>query len=121
MGMKFLVIPAAAAALLAASVPVMAQSPSGPAATPPAVAESTPQDKAGNILTVSKLKQELEKAGFTDVQILADSFVVQAKDKEGNPTVMSLSPGGVFAISAIQNNQEKQAKAAAGAQAETRR
>ena len=62
-----------------------------------------------NVLTVNKLKNDLEKAGFTDVKILQDSFVVQAKDKEGNPTVMSLSPSGVVAISEL--NQQRQAKA----------
>ncbi len=52
-----------------------------------------------NALTIRKLKQDLEHAGFTDVKILQDSFVVQATDKEGNPTIMSLSPSGVLAIS----------------------
>lgn len=37
--------------------------------------------------------------------------MVQAKDKEGNPTIMTLSPSGVFAISEITKNNQKQAKA----------
>ncbi len=64
------------------------------------------------LLTINKLKQDLQKAGFSDVRILADSFVVQAKDKDGNPTVMSLSPSGVFAISALSGgNQQREANA----------
>jgi len=107
-----------AAALFVLPVAAMAQSPSGTTATPPATAESSPDTKADNLITISKLKQDLQKAGFSDIQVLADSFIVQAKDKDGNPTVMSLSPGGVFAISAIQ---EKQAKATPAPQSETRR
>ena len=47
------------------------------------------------MLTIHKLKDDLEKAGFKDVKILQDLFVVQATDKDGNPTIMSLSPSGV--------------------------
>ncbi len=61
------------------------------------------------MLSINRLKHDLEKAGFTDVNILQDSFVVQAKDKEGNPTILSLSPSGVVAISEL--NQQRQAKA----------
>jgi hypothetical protein len=57
-----------------------------------------------NILSINKLKQDLQAAGFTNVRILADSFIVQATDKDGNPTVMTLSPSGVFAISELTNN-----------------
>jgi hypothetical protein len=62
-----------------------------------------------NVMTINKLKQDLEDAGFSEVKILANSYVVQAKDKEGNPTIMSLSPSGVVAFSVL--NQQKQAKA----------
>jgi hypothetical protein len=118
--MKYLAFAAAFAMLPLAA---QAQSPSGTTASPPAstAQNSSQETKENNLLTISKLKQDLTKAGFTDIQILADSFVVQAKDKNGNPTVMSLSPGGVFAISELQNNQDKQAKASTGQQTETRR
>lgn len=59
------------------------------------------QNHADNVLTINKLKQDLESAGFSDVKILQDSFVIQAKDKDGNPTIMSLSPSGVVAISTL--------------------
>ena len=126
--MKPVILPVLAAAL-ALATPALAQSPTGSTAqTPPAATEPSQQQEgspshSSNLLTISKLKQDLQKAGFTDIQIIADSFVIQAKDKEGNPTILSLSPGGVFAISAIQSNQEKQAKAGSGSssQSETRR
>ncbi len=74
------------------------------------------QSQLNTILTISKLKEDLQKAGFTDIKIISDSFVVQAKDKDGNPTVMTLSPNGVFAISEITGGQGKQAKAGSGSQ-----
>ena len=64
------------------------------------------QHQESNAITIHKLKQDLEQAGFTDVKVLADSFVIQARDKEGNPTIMSLSPSGVFAISEIGKQKQ---------------
>ena len=128
--MKSIILPALAAAL-ALATPALAQAPAGATAqTPPAATEQPARQEGStsplhnsNLLTINKLKQDLQKAGFSDIQIIANSFVVQAKDKDGNPTIMSLSPSGVFAISALQSNQEKQAKAGAGSssQTETRR
>ncbi len=88
--------------------------PSQTGAAPSQGSASSQQDTSSaihssNVLTINKLKQDLQKAGFTDVKVLADSFVIQAKDKNGDPTIMSLSPSGVFAISAL--SQERQAKA----------
>jgi hypothetical protein len=99
------------------------QTPQAATGSQSAEGNSPAASRANNLLTINKLKQDLQKAGFTDIQILSDSFVVQAKDKDGNPTVMSLSPGGVFAISEMQNNQEKQAKAgsSSNSQPETHR
>ena len=85
-----------------------------------ATANSQSQNHEKNVLTINKLKQDLEKAGFKDVKIFQDSFVVQATDKDGNPTVMSLSPSGVFAISEIgQQSQGNASHPMAGASSES--
>ena len=120
--MRSIVFPVLAAAALALSGPSLAQSQASGTASQsksPAVSETAPQQgdsaastRSNNLLTINKLKQDLQKAGFTDIKVLADSFVVQANDKDGNPTVMTLSPGGVFAISEITQGS-KQAKAGA--------
>ena len=34
----------------------------------------------------------LQKAGFTDIHIMTGSLLIRAKDKDGNPVVMNLSP-----------------------------
>ena len=101
--MKTSLIPALAIGL-ALSIPVSA------AAETNATAENA-QNHADNVLTINKLKQDLESAGFSDVKILQDSFVIQAKDKDGNPTIMSLSPGGVVAISTLSGEQGASATA----------
>jgi hypothetical protein len=43
-------------------------------------------------------KQDLQKAGFTEVKVLEDAFLVQAKTKDGNPIVMSIGPHGMSAL-----------------------
>jgi len=117
------IVPVLAAAF-AISGPALAQTQNGntqnenaqnePAAGPMSAQGSNDQSPENTVLSVNKIKQELQKAGFTDVRILADSFVVQAKDKDGNPTVMTLSPSGVFAISEITKGNERQARARGG-------
>lgn len=121
--MKFLVIPALAVAFTL-SGPALAQTQNGntqnenaqnqPAGGSMSAQGSNDQSPENTVLSVNKIKQDLQKAGFTDVRILADSFVVQAKDKDGNPTVMTLSPSGVFAISEITKGNERQARARGG-------
>lgn len=38
------------------------------------------------------LTQMLQKSGYTDIRIAPSSFMVRAKDQDGNPVVMSISP-----------------------------
>jgi len=40
----------------------------------------------------SHMRDSLEKAGFTDIKMAPSSFVVSAKDLDGNPVVMSVTP-----------------------------
>ena len=39
-----------------------------------------------------QITQNLQRSGFTDVKVMPDSFLVQAKDKNGNPMTMFLTP-----------------------------
>lgn len=76
--------------------------------------KSQSQIRESNVLSIHKLKQDLEQAGFTDIKVLEDSFVIQARDKMGNPTIMSLSPSGVLAISEISQQRQNNATDSAG-------
>lgn len=40
----------------------------------------------------ANLRSMLEKSGYKDIQVMPSSFVVHAKDSDGNPVMMSISP-----------------------------
>ncbi len=74
----------------------------------------TSQTQANGPLTIQKLKSDLQNAGFTDVKIMSEAFVVQAKSKDGNPVVMTIGPHGFSAFEAIQGSGSS-AQASTGA------
>ena len=39
-----------------------------------------------------RLRDDLTKAGFTDITIMPSSFLVRAKDSQGNPVMMVINP-----------------------------
>ncbi len=45
-----------------------------------------------------KLRADLSKAGYTDISVVPSSFIVHAKDSQGNPVMMVISPDSVTAI-----------------------
>lgn len=57
----------------------------------------------------SRVKMNLEQAGFTDVRIMASSFLVQAKDKDGNPVMMVINPDFVTSVTEISGGQRSAA------------
>lgn len=86
----------------------LAQTPtqgSHPASNPAQTSQTssqTPQTQANGPMTIQKLKSDLQNAGFSDVEIMSEAFVVQAKSKDGNPVVMTIGPHGFSAFEAIQ-------------------
>jgi sporulation protein YlmC with PRC-barrel domain len=50
-----------------------------------------------------ELTQMLQKSGFTDIRVAPTSFMVRAKDQDGNPVVMSISPDQ-FAETTVSGN-----------------
>jgi hypothetical protein len=96
--MKRFLVSAAALALLA--TPALAQSP-----TPQT--ESAPQANANSghgLEAAQKIKQDLQTAGFTDVKVVAESFVVQAKSKNGDPVLMTIGPHGMSIFEAMNGD-----------------
>jgi hypothetical protein len=76
-----------------------AANPSPPAAANPSSPVAAKSQKADRSApTIEKLTQDLQKAGFSDVKVLEDAFLVQAKTKDGNPILMSIGPNGVSAL-----------------------
>lgn len=58
-----------------------------------------------------QLRDTLTKQGYTDVNVMASSFLVHAKDKKGEPVAMVIGPDSITAVTEIAPN--KQANAAA--------
>ncbi len=57
-------------------------------------------------MRASQVRQDLQQAGFSDVKILEDAFVVSAKSKDGNPVIMTIGPNGMSAMEFSGNAKE---------------
>lgn len=90
---------ASAAVLALLASPAFAQG-SQPSSTTPPASENTTQNPAA----AQKIKQDLANAGFTDVKVVAESFVVQAKSKDGDPVLMTIGPHGMSVFEAMNAN-----------------
>jgi hypothetical protein len=86
---------------LAVSGPAFAQSTSGAANSAPPAATAPQRTDQQPALTVQKLTQDLQKAGFTEVKVLQDAFLVQAKTADGNPILMTIGPHGMSAMEVL--------------------
>lgn len=84
--------------------------------TGPALAQSTQpsqtnqnqqtnaQSSQRGLVAAQKIKQDLQKEGFTDVQVVAESFVVQGKSPDGDPVLMTIGPHGMSVFEAANVN-----------------
>jgi hypothetical protein len=64
--------------------------------------EGAAAQQHGNIR--HRLTSDLKQAGFTDVRVMPESFLVQAKDKAGDPVSMFISPTGMTEVAAVPDN-----------------
>ena len=117
--MKSLVIPVAALGI-ALSAPAFAQSSGGsPASTQSGSAASSSHMSSSSSepanprarATAEKLKQDLQNIGFTDITVVAESFVVQAKTKDGDPVVMTIGPHGMTVFEEVNAHKSGSAGA----------
>ncbi len=94
---------------LALSSPAFAQSSS---ATPSSQIETSAQSQSQTQSSTSirqQVKRNLEEAGFSEVRVMPESFLVRAKDKDGNPVMMLINPDSFTAVTAMSGNQNKAA------------
>jgi sporulation protein YlmC with PRC-barrel domain len=98
-----------AAVLLSSAA--FAQTTTSPAETPPAnrPAAVATANKAGTSVR-QQITADLQQAGFTNIKVVPDSFVVQATDKSGHPVTMFLSPNSmtVFSEEEATNREDQQ-------------
>ncbi|HEX2939571.1 MAG TPA: hypothetical protein VHO91_00890, partial [Rhodopila sp.] len=50
------------------------------------------------------LVQNLKKAGFTHIRVEPEVFVVHARNSQGEPVLMRISPDSMEAVTAVQPN-----------------
>ena len=79
------------------AIPALAQNlPPNQNAAPDAAQN---QNAAESLQTIQEsLRSDLERAGFTDIQLVPSSFLVRAKDPDGNPVTLVLTPESFTAV-----------------------
>ncbi len=87
------------------------QNPAAPEKTPPEnnsggmpqppqqMQRQTKADSANGIRR--RVVENLKQAGFQDISVAPESFIVRAKDKSGNPVVMLLDPTSVTEVTEV--------------------
>ena len=87
----------ASAAVLALSQVSYAQGPNNSTAATPNQSTTSSMTTSSNQPTKSarlgpNIRNMLQKSGYTDIRVAPTSFMIHAKDSDGNPVVMSVSP-----------------------------
>jgi hypothetical protein len=63
----------------------------------------------------TQVRDNLQQAGFTDIKIMPSSFLVQAKDRAGNPVMMVINPDSVTAVTEMGAGSQQGGAANGGA------
>ena len=92
---------AAGTALLLCTTAAMAQNnaPNTPTASPSASTANTGTTSTTPLRDI--IRGMLQRSGFSDIRIMPSSFMIRAKDQQGNPVMMSVSPGSVTEVSEL--------------------
>jgi hypothetical protein len=95
---------------LCLSLPAMAQQTTQSSSTDSTSTIGSPVPGMSTSSIRNHLMQDLEKAGYTDVNIVPASFVAQAKDKQGHPVTMLISPDSFTTITEVPQSPSNSAK-----------
>lgn len=115
--MRTLILTSAALALaVATSVFAATDTAAGPSMNQPGMTGSTsngtemnsPASAPGSAALQQKIHSELSQAGFTDIHVMARSFLVRAKDSSGNPVMMVINPDSVTAVTQMGGQSPSQ-------------
>jgi hypothetical protein len=92
---------AAGTALFLVPAAAMAQSQTAPANTPPAAQSEANQNATTGSSLRAHVRGALQSSGFSDIRMMPSSFMIRAKDQDGNPVVMSVSPDSVTEVAEL--------------------
>ena len=90
-----------AAATLMVAPAAFAQS-ANPSSTPPSGSGPQQSSMQNQAPIRTQIQKNLQSAGFTNIQVLPSSFLVRAKDQDGNPVMMVVNPDSVTAITDVE-------------------
>jgi hypothetical protein len=84
---------------LALALPAAAQSTQSQSSTGSGSGQQSGGMSSQNSMAArQKVKQDLEQAGFTNVQVAPESFAVKATDKQGRPVMMLIDPNSALIV-----------------------
>jgi hypothetical protein len=75
--------------------------------TPPTTGSISAPDANTAANLRQEVQQNLSKAGFSDIKIMPESFLVRAKDPNGNPVMMVINPDSIAAVTLENGNNSK--------------
>jgi hypothetical protein len=78
----------AACAAIASALPQLAQ------------AQTSGQNQSSPSIQ-TQVKNNLAQAGYSDIRVMPESFMVRAKDKDGNPVMMIINPDSFTTLTAV--------------------
>ena len=80
-------------ALVSVSAAFAQGSPNPPAPNPSAKQGAQPQQPIRQ-----QIQNDLSQAGYTDIKIMPEFFLIRAKDKRGSPVIMLVNPDFITAV-----------------------
>lgn len=88
-------------ALLMCTTAAIAQNnaPNQPTASPST--SSANPSKTSTTPLRDNIRDMLQRSGYSDIRVMPSSFMIRAKDQQGNPVMMSVSPDSVTEISEL--------------------
>jgi hypothetical protein len=107
----------ASAAILALSPMAYAEVGHHPATSDSAAMSSDAH--ATNTRLRANLRSMLQKSGYTDIRMAPTSFMVRAKDGDGDPVVMSISPDSFTEVAAMSGGDAASRHAGSNSQTTT--
>jgi hypothetical protein len=110
--MQFYSLAVMAASVTLMATPVFAQNVNQSSSPNGSNQSQNSQQNGQNIR--QQLVQSLEKAGFTHVRVEPEVFVVHARNEQGQPVLMRISPDTMEEITAIPMNNQGSGQQAPG-------
>jgi hypothetical protein len=102
--MRFYSLAALAASATLMASPVFAQNANQSSSPSNSNQSQNAQQNGQNVR--QQLMQSLEKAGFTHVRVEPEVFVVHARNEQGQPVLMRISPDTMEEVTAIPMNNQ---------------